>query len=161
MQKSDDYLAVLLGHEICHIMVNDKMPNTTTAPEVEALCDLVGLTAAKGAGYDVSEKVADNNQAYAPKALAETYKKYNSSISEEEIEKQVNKVKEMYMPEKLNKIAEFVDKEIPSRSDFWVQHAQKKLDNRKKTSSPQSTTPERKPSSGNVTNPSLSQGVNR
>jgi hypothetical protein len=127
MQKSDDHVAVLIGHELCHLMINNKIPNAATSPEVEALCDLIGLTAAKGAGFDVSSKVSENNRAYDPKILETSYKTYSPNISREEIEKALNNVTETYMPEKLNKIAEFVENKIPTRAGFRLQKVRDKL----------------------------------
>jgi hypothetical protein len=159
LEKGDNYIYWTLGHELCHLMVNDKMPNATTAPEVEALCNIVGQVAAKGAGYD---PLTDKNK---NPDFESQFRQHFPDASDEEITQKVKRQKEiysqMYMPGKLLKIDKFIAEKIPSRSDFWVQHAQKKLDDRKKASSPQSTTPERKPSSGNVTKHSLSQGVNR
>ena len=118
-ERSDDSLAVVLGHEICHQMINDKMQGNGTSAEVEALCDLVGLTAAKGAGYDISGRIAENEKDYSRETQKEVLLQYCREQPMEVIDKIVdehmeNIVDAFYMPEKLNKIAGFIDTKVPS-----------------------------------------------
>lgn len=117
-QREDSSLAVVLGHEICHQMINEKTQNNGTSAEVEALCDLVGLVAAKGAGYDVRNKIAEDEKDYSRDTQKQIYEKFFSDRSPEEIEKMVdthmeNTVNTFYMPKKLKRVAEFVDRKVP------------------------------------------------
>lgn len=118
-ERSDNSLAITIGHEICHQMINDKLQKNATSAEVEALCDLVGLTAAKGAGYDISGKIAENERDYSRETQKKAYLQYFPDQSIGVIEKMVDEhmektVNSLYMPEKLKQITEFIDTKIPT-----------------------------------------------
>lgn len=113
-ERSDSSLAVALGHEICHQMVNDKLKQNVTSAEVEAICDIVGLVAAKGAGYDIREKIKEDEKDFSRDVQKQIYKRFYSKQSDEFIEQKVdehmeNIVNTFYMPKKLKTIAEFID----------------------------------------------------
>ena len=95
-ERSDNSLAVVMGHEICHQMINDKLQRNGTSAEVEALCDIVGLVAAKGSGYNIRNKIAEDEKDFSQVAG--------------HMEKIINT---LYMPKKLKQIAEFIDDKIP------------------------------------------------
>ena len=127
-ERSDGSLAVVMGHEICHQMINDKLRKNTTSAEVEALCDLVGLVAAKGAGYDIRDKIAEDKKDYSRETQKEALMPHISERSPDDIEEIVDKhmsekVNALYMPEKLNKIAEFIDAKVPINNDTKQQNA--------------------------------------
>lgn len=112
-QRSDSSLAVFLAHEICHQMVNqglcDQLKNNNESPkhftsaEVEALCDVVGLIAAKGSGYDIKKRNEERIKDY--KQVIEL-----SVARGENIDDIIDKLETLYMPIKLMKLAEFIDK---------------------------------------------------
>ena len=117
-ERSDDSLAVVLGHEICHQMINDKFQQNVTSAEVEALCDIVGLVAAKGAGYDIRGKIAEDEKDFSRETQKQVYEYFYSGQPAEFIEQKVdehmeNIVNTFYIPKKLKQIAEFIDENIP------------------------------------------------
>ena len=117
-ERSDDSLAVALGHEICHQMIYDKLQQNVTSAEVEALCDIVGLVAAKGAGYDIRGKIAEDEKDFSRETQKQVYEYFYSGQPAEFIEQKVdehmeNIVNTFYIPKKLKQIAEFIDENIP------------------------------------------------
>lgn len=117
-ERSDGSLAVVLGHEICHQMINDKLQQSVTSAEIEALCDIVGLVAAKGAGYDIREKIAEDEKDFSRETQKQTFEHFYSGQPAEIIEQKIdehmeNIVNTFYMPKKLKQIAEFIDEKIP------------------------------------------------
>jgi len=126
-QRSDSSLAVALGHEICHQMINDKLSKNETSAEIEALCDIVGLVASKGAGYDIRSKIAEDEKDFSRETQKKIYECYYPDKSPEAIEKMVdehmkNIVDAFYMPKKLKQIAEFVDTKIPINNGIKQQN---------------------------------------
>lgn len=118
VDRRDDSLAVALGHEICHQMINDKLQKIATSSEVEALCDIVGLVAAKGAGYNIREKIAEDEKDFSRETQKQAFGHFYSDQPAEIIEQKVdehmeNIVNTFYMPKKLKQIAEFIDEKIP------------------------------------------------
>ena len=117
-KRSDGSLAVALGHEICHQMINKETQNNGTSAEVEALCDIVGLIAAKGAGYDIKNKILEDEKDYSRETQKKAIEYFCPNMSAKEIEAKVDEhmektVNTFYMPEKLIKIAKFVDEKVP------------------------------------------------
>ena len=139
-ERSDNSLAVVLGHEICHQMIYDKLQKNATSSEVEALCDIVGLTAAKGAGYDIHEKIAEDEKDFSRETQKQAFEHVYSDQPAEFIEQKVNEhmeniVNGIYMPDKLKKIAEFIDEKIPvgiiEYSDLSFEDKRNHFDTRK------------------------------
>lgn len=116
-ERSDDSLAVVLGHEICHQMINDKLQQNATSSEVEALCDIVGLVAAKGAGYNIREKIAEDEKDFSRETQKQAFEHFYSGqpaeIIDQKVDEHMKNINELYMPEKLKHIAEFIDEKIP------------------------------------------------
>ena len=116
-ERSDDSLAVTLGHEICHQMINDKLQQNATSSEIEALCDIVGLVAAKGAGYGIRGKIAEDEKDFSRETQEQLFKLVYPDLPEKIIKQKVDEhmknINELYMPEKLKQIAEFIDEKIP------------------------------------------------
>jgi len=111
-----------MGHEICHQMINDKLQRNGTSAEVEALCDIVGLVAAKGSGYDIRSKIAEDEKDFSRETQKQAFEQYYFGQSTEFIDKKVdehmkNTINTLYMPKKLKQIAEFIDKKIPITDD--------------------------------------------
>ena len=117
-ERSDDSLSVALGHEICHQMINDKLQKIASSSEIEALCDIVGLVAAKGAGYNIREKITEDEKDFSRETQKQAFEHFYSDQSAEIIEQKVdehmeNIVNGFFMPKKLKQIAEFIDENIP------------------------------------------------
>ena len=126
-QRSDSSLAVALGHEICHQMINDKLSKNETSAEIEALCDIVGLVASKGAGYDIRSKIAEDEKDFSRETQKKVFEQYYSGQPTEFIDKKVdehmkNTVNTLYMPKKLKQIAELVDTKIPINNGIKQQN---------------------------------------
>ena len=139
-ERSDDSLAVVLGHEICHQMINDKLQKNATSSEIEALCDIVGLIAAKGCGYDIHGKIAEDEKDFSRETQKQAFEHFYSDQPAEFIEQKVNEhmeniVNGIYMPDKLKKIAEFIDEKIPvgiiEYSDLSFEDKRNHFDTRK------------------------------
>ncbi len=115
MKRSNSSLAIALGHEICHCMINKKLGQCGTSSEVEALCDIIGLSAAKGAGYDISHIPTQNNIDYNKQKQMEQLQPYKKYLESQgiNIEKKVQETLDFYQPQKLNRIAEIINQKIP------------------------------------------------
>ena len=119
VEGSEDSLAIMLGHEICHQIINERIKKNITSSEVEALCDIVGMIAAKGSGYTVQQKIAEDERNYSREEQKKMFSRYYPDCSSDDIEKLVDKhmmevIEKFYVPSKLKQIAEFVDDKVPT-----------------------------------------------
>ena len=118
VEGSEDSLAIMLGHEICHQMINDRIKKNVTSSEVEALCDIVGMIAAKGSGYTVQQKIAEDERNYTKEEQRKMFQRHYPGYSSDDIEKMLDKhmketIETLYIPSKLKQIAQFVDANVP------------------------------------------------
>lgn len=113
-ERSDSSVAVVLGHEITHCMINHKLKFCGTSSEIEALCDTVGMAAAKGAGYDISHITRQNNHDYDVETQARNLKPFETQLKALNIDiaDKIQETLNFYQPEKLNKLAEIIDKKL-------------------------------------------------
>lgn len=125
----DEVLAVTLGHEITHIMVNEKMGKTGTSTETEALCDTMGIAAAKGADYDISPFMAFSEQAYDEahhkQSVEQNFELFYAKGMPRKSDKEMSEIKDnsyrdmirLYRPDNLAQVWKTADALISSARD--------------------------------------------